>query len=295
MVRIKSRVRIGCACLALLTVGGSTAWSQQKEAAKDPGAVQEESKESAWLHRIFFREISAYEFYLDAEKQHKLVMRREPALRYPAPSEYWGEIYVWTDRGRAAVVGCVFGLNRGGGRRINHEFHSLCEKPLVAVGGATGWQPEEPGIAFKAISDAPEPAKDRAGRLVQMRDIARRFTAGMISGDAEMGLPLSPQPIFRYELTDKDSPVVDGALFTYAPAAVRDPEVLLVLEAKRTDQGVRWHYAPVRFTNRGAWVKYQGKEVWRVDAATVGIFDNVTWKPYGVFFVKMIPNDVDDK
>jgi hypothetical protein len=151
------------------------------ESLKDLAATQTESKTSASLHRILSREMSAYNFYLDAEKQQKLIMRREPVLRYPAPPEgCWGEIYVWTDRGRAAVVGCVF-------------------------------------------------------------------------------------------------------------------VTLLVLEAQRKGIEVRWNYAPVRFTNRTAWVSYKGKEVWRVAAASKGIFDGVKTTPYGTFYVKTIELDVDGK
>ena len=58
----------------------------------------------------------------------------------------------------------------------------------------------------------------------------------------------------RLEIDDKNSPVVDGALFALTMNDPIDPEVLLVIEAQRTDDGVRWQYAPIRFTNREAWV-----------------------------------------
>jgi hypothetical protein len=93
MVRMTLPVAIGCAWFALLTLGGTTAWPQQVASSKDLAAAQTESKISASLHRIFRREMSAYSFYLDAEKQQKLIMRPEPVLRYPAPPEdCWGEI-----------------------------------------------------------------------------------------------------------------------------------------------------------------------------------------------------------
>ncbi len=87
MIRMTPLVAIGCAWSALLTFGGSNAWPQRVEAPNDRVATQTESKTSASLRRIFSREMSAYNFYLDAEKQQKLVMRREPVLRYPAPPE----------------------------------------------------------------------------------------------------------------------------------------------------------------------------------------------------------------
>src|SRR4051794_17600011 len=125
MARTKSQVVIECTCFVLV-LGGLTAWSQQAGPAKEQATAQEETKTSKWLHGILFREISAYDFYLDAEKQHKLVMRREPVLRYPTPIDTWGELYIWTDRGRPQIVGCVWGSKRPDSTRwIFHEFHSL--------------------------------------------------------------------------------------------------------------------------------------------------------------------------
>jgi hypothetical protein len=106
---------------------------------------------------------------------------------------------------------------------------------------------------------------------------------------------LLTQPNYRYEITDETSTVVDGAVFAYVWSAGTDPEVLLVIEARRTDQGVRWHYAPARFTNREAWLKYQDREVWRAEPATVGIFDGVTSKRYGAFSVKTITRPAEEK
>ena len=102
-------------------------------------------------------------FYLDAEKKQELPMRREPALRYPAPPEdYWGEIYVWTDRGIPAVVGGVFEIKgRDHAHQIFHEFHSLARQPLFEVGGETGWQPEEDGIKLRPVPDATEPDDEK--------------------------------------------------------------------------------------------------------------------------------------
>jgi hypothetical protein len=47
MVHMTSPVAIGCAWFALLTLGGSTAWSQQVEPPKDLAAAQQETKASA--------------------------------------------------------------------------------------------------------------------------------------------------------------------------------------------------------------------------------------------------------
>ena len=141
----------------------------------------------------------------------------------------------------------------------------------------------------------PEPDKDKARRLTQMWAIARRFKASMIWNNTTVELRFLPQPLYRYEITDERAGIVDGALFAYAHDEIDDPELLLVIEAQRAGKEVRWHYAPVRFTNREAWVKYKAEEVWRIGAGGAGIFDGVTTKPYGVFFVKTIRHDPGDQ
>jgi len=83
---------------------------------------------------------------------------------------FWGEIYVWTNRGRPVIVGSIFrGYIEQTQHRIFHEFHSLSLQPLFAGdGGAVRWQPEEPGIKFQPVRDAGEPDKNEAVRLKQM-------------------------------------------------------------------------------------------------------------------------------
>jgi len=103
------------------------------------------------------------------------------------------------------------------------------------------------------------------------------------------------KPLYRYEVPDEGSSIVDGAVFAYAHKELDDPEVLLIIEAQRVGHEVRWHYALARLTDREAWVKCEGKEIWRTAADSAGIFDGVITKPYGVFIVKMIPRNRDGR
>jgi hypothetical protein len=274
----------GIVCVCLLSRLGGPAWPQQPEKAKD----QAQTKKTAWLHKAYLKDALAYQFFLDQAKRQPLELRREPVMRWTSSGDYNGEVYVWTHQGAAVVVGCIFsGPGRNDTRHIMHEFHSLAPHPLYSGGpGGSGWLPQEPGITLEPIPDAPEPARNQALRLTQMRDLARRFTAQVDRENSKWEMRLLSQPIYRYEISDEKSSIVDGAVFAFVWTAGTDPEALVVIEAKRTDRGVRWHYAPARFTNREAWVQYQGKQVWRADPATVGIFDGVTTKRYGAFSVK---------
>lgn len=294
---MKTPIWVVCAWFASLYLGGPVAWAQRSGPLKDDPKGQAETKRSAWLHEVYLREASEYDFSLDTERRQTLELRHEPVMRWTSGGDYRGEVYVWTHRGRAEVVGCIFSAPQGeGARRVMHEFHSLAPQPIASGGRrGSGWQPQEAGIALEPIPDAPEPAGSAPRRLTQMRDMARRFSAHVARENTTWELRLLPQPVYRYEREGEgeDSPVVDGAVFAYVWTTGTDPEVILVIEASRTEGGIRWQFAPARFTNREAWVKYQGKELWRVDAATVGLFDGVTSRRYGAFSVKTIPDQGD--
>jgi hypothetical protein len=280
------RAILGPLCLGLLSIVGGPAWPEQTDTLK----AQPQTKRTEWLHNVYVEEASAYKYFLDADRRHGLELRREPVMRWTSTGDYNGEVYVWTHEGAAKVVGCIFSGPRGAGARaIMHEFHTLAPGPLYSdQRGGSGWLPQEPGAMFEALLGAPEPATTRALRLTQMRDLARRFAAQVERDGSKWQMRLLSQPIYRYEITDEKSTIVDGAVFAFVWTAGTDPEALVVIEARRRDQGVRWYYAPARFTNEKAWLQYEGKEVWRADAATVGIFDGVTTKRYGAFQVKEI-------
>ena len=277
----------------MLILSGQVAISQQTEPCADRPRDQAETTKSAWLHEVYLQEASDYDFYLDAQKRQALKLRREPVMCWTSQGDFNGEVYVWTHQGRAEVVGCIFSAPGGqNGRRILHEFHSLAPQPIVTGTdrGGSGWQPQEAGVALEPIPEAPGPAGTEARRLTQMRDLARRYRAHVERENSNWELRLLPQPLYRYELTEKDSPIVDGAVFAYVWTAGTDPEVLLVIEARHTENGVSWYHAIARFTNRPAWVYDRDREVWRVDVLGAGNFDGTTSKRYGAFSVKTVPN-----
>jgi hypothetical protein len=285
MATLRRSIGVACVCLAIAV--NTPARPQQPET---PTGVQASAKRAAWLHEVYLREASAYTFFLDEQKRQQLELRRDPIMRWTSENDYNGEVYVWTHHGAATVVGCIFSGPSGTDRRqIMHEFHSLAPGPLHAgPRGGSGWLPQEPGISPEPIPDAPEPARNQAQRLTQMRDLARRFSSQVQRGNSKWEMRLLTQPLYRYETSDQKSSVVDGAVFAFVWTAGTDPEVLIAIEARKTGKMAQWYYAAARFTNCEAWLKYQGNEVWRADPATTGIFDGVTSTRYGAFQVKTI-------
>jgi hypothetical protein len=202
-------------------------------------------------------------FHHDAERQEKLQLVEKPVMRWTSDDDWSGDVFVWTHAGRPEVIGCILsGPPNQGRRTVFHEFHLLADKPIAPVDLQTRrrWQPAE-GLGLTPVPEALSPADTAAGRLTQMRQLARDFTAHMeASGNWE--LRLLPQPLFRYG--DDEGAAIDGALFTYVWTKGTDPEVVLLLECRMSEKRPAWHFAPVRFSNRPLKLEYKGKEVWTV-------------------------------
>jgi hypothetical protein len=175
----------------------------------------------------------------------------------------YGSIYVWTCRGNAEAVACFWRyVSEDGKASLAHELHSLSPEILRSSGkDSDSWKPRA-GLKRFAVPDAPSPAKTAGGRLQQMRALARDFTAKSVSvGDERTELRLLPQPLYRYESTDPT--VIDGALFAFVCSIGTDPEIFLLLEARDTPEGPRWHFAAARFSHMDLFVSFRDPEVWQ--------------------------------
>jgi hypothetical protein len=175
----------------------------------------------------------------------------------------YGSIYVWTCRGNAEAVACFWRyVGEDGKASLVHELHSLSPEILRSSGkGSDSWKPKA-GLKRFAVPDAPLPAKTAGSRLQQMRALARDFTAKSVSvGDERTELRLLPQPLYRCESTDPT--VIDGALFAFVCSIGTDPEIFLLLEARDTPEGLRWHFAPARFSHMDLFVSFKDREVWQ--------------------------------
>jgi hypothetical protein len=223
------------------------------------------------MQAAYLADAKDYEFFADAGQTRKLVLASRPILHWSTSDDWSGDLFVWTDRGRPEIVGCILsGPDDGGGRPFFHELHSLSARRAATQTFQDGrtWAPEAAGVVFSPIEGAPIPAADEKSRLTQMRSLAREFTTCVLHYDSEWELRLLPQPVFRYQRPMEDAPKewLDGAIFASVLTMGTDAEVLLVLEARPQDGEVRWQFAPVRMTTRPAWMRRGDREIWRVDA-----------------------------
>ena len=182
-----------------------------------------------------------------------------------------GRLLLWTAGGRPEAIIGVYRWYQPYKRRVN-EFQSLSTGLFVATrDGREAWSPRRPGVEFRPVPNAPEPAPNPAARLRQMREIAKDFTARETTSDnVARDLRLLTQPIYRYDGASTDP--IDGSLFVFVQAT--DPEAFLLIEARKVDGAIRWHYAMARMNSVAVRVEHKGREVWSLPKLDWGTIDD---------------------
>lgn len=227
-----------------------------------------------WLD-FYTAEAAKYEFFVDGRDDAPLTLEPAPIFHYSNPvrsADQHGALFVWTRNGRPEVIGSIWSSVPAGAdaslRGVSHEFHSLSTSgitshhaPRVARRGPVpDWQTTDPGIEWQPVDGAAPPAAMPALRLIQMKRLAAEFTARIETSDVERRdtLRLVTQPLFRY--AGEAAGLNDGALFAFVQAT--DPELLLLIEARSTRDGPRWHYAAARFAHLPLSLSRRDQDVW---------------------------------
>ncbi|HEY7329293.1 MAG TPA: hypothetical protein VH592_16745 [Gemmataceae bacterium] len=216
---------------------------------------------------IYLKEASEYSMAVESAPEKKLDLKKEPVFEWSNPvrgQHQQGVVFLWLRDGRPAALGSIWSEPDGDlpRRRVYHEFHALDRARLLVSrpDALNEWNPQV-GLVRKEIPEAGSPAATAGARLVQMKRLAQLFTG--YETDAEekrWELRLLPAPLYRY--TSAKSDVMDGALFTLVSNAGTDPEVLLLIEARKDGDKTRWEYACGRFSDRDLHVQYKDTEVW---------------------------------
>jgi hypothetical protein len=233
----------------------------------DPKADPAARARRDFLHALYLADAASYTIYRDAGRKEKAELRREPAYVWTNPTRNRGQdgaVFVWTCRGRAEVVGTIFSSPSRGPREVLHELHSLSTTVLdVDRPGSQGWKPLQPGIDPRPIPGAPIPARTAPLRLAQMRALIREFSASAVDvGGRRWELRVLAQPLYRYESTDPD--VLDGAVFTLVSTAGTDPELMVVLEARKGpgEPAASWRFGAARFSDMALTVRHRDQVVY---------------------------------
>ncbi len=250
-------MNIHCRTLMILLAFASLCSAQTDEAEKE--------RYRRWMD-FYDKEIRSMRIHVDDDEKTELVIGEQPVLRWTNPTranQIHGVVYLWTLDGRIAVMGSLWShvtSTRSTQRTVGRQFHSLSDKPLVAYWrGEKFWYPRSAGIDPQPFQDAPAPAETRPARLSQMRALARGFHGDGEEFNTRRGIRLLTQPLHRQERGQ--DVVLDGALFTFAMGT--DPEVIVLIEARETTDGPKWHYSVGRFSGMQTDLRYKNDVVWR--------------------------------
>ena len=243
-------------------------------------AAEEEdaaAKEKLQAERLEFMKSSAAAYRFSTSSASELPIVAEPKLRWtnPVSGLQDGTLFLWTDKtGRPAAAAQVF---LTADNLWLHEFQSLYEGPFSATrDDKPVWEPAREGVSFKRLAGAPPPAATAVKRLTQMKALADRFTANdEFEGKSRWELRMLAKPLLRY--ADEQSDLLDGAMFALAHGT--DPEVFILLEARKVDSDYAWHYALAPMTGYALKVQLDGKETWEVQ------WRKGPYKPTDPFFI----------
>jgi hypothetical protein len=254
--------------LAILAAAMLVAPAAAQDDAQATPQQRTPDQAQAWADqaaRLAVAEAQSYDIRLGDSTGPQLKLADRPVLKWSNTHDgtIHGSVLVWMHEGRPAAITSIFKYFTVKDE-FSAELHSLAEGPLVAVkDGQAVWQPAEAGVVFSALADSPAPAGSAAGRLSQMRGLARAFSGTMTTFDQTTDqLRLLPQPLVRYA-GDEQHPV-DGAVFAFARAT--DPDVLLLLEARAASgKDLKWHYALARMHCGALSMNHRAKEIWSVE------------------------------
>ena len=286
--------------IVVLVLHATSDWSVGQESqslralgeAEGGKSIDIESDQIQKWFAFYDAEAASYELAIAGESATKLQLHPLPLLSYTNPirnAQQHGAFYVWTLNGRPQAIGSIWTSVRAddpGHRHVSHEFQSLSQSALITShavqvghrGVVPAWKPPGGGIEFKPVPGAPVPATKATARLIQMRQLSRNFQASIVETNDEENrtLRLLTQPAFRYECESAD--VSDGALFTFVMGT--DPEVILLLEAVKSESTSSWNYAIARFTNQPLRVSYRDQEIWGCPIAEPYVGNN----PYFIYW-----------
>lgn len=135
---------------------------------------------------------------------------------------------------------------------LTYEFVSLTPSAFEMKNsrGVT-WIPSSTQLTMTPLADVPAPADTKRARLAQLRQLARRFRAHEELRGEKIELRLLAQPLDRYD--DKESQILDGAIFAFANGT--NPEMGLLLEC--SDK--QWSYGVIRLSSAALFAQFDDK------------------------------------
>lgn len=216
------------------------------------------------VERLKYMQTTGASYTVTTEDRRGVSFREEPLLRWtnPVSGVPDGGLFIWEDDSKRPLAAAQIFLAPGTEDLWIHEFQSLATEPLrFEYEGRAAWTPRDAGVMFDPLEEAPSPSASASGRLIQMRQLARRFSVkDDFEGASVDELRLMATPLARYA----DTSATDGAVFAFTHGT--DPELFVMLEARPTADGepLVWHRALAPMTAYAITVNFDGIEDWTV-------------------------------
>jgi hypothetical protein len=242
-------------------------------------------------------------FYAEAAEQYKVTRGKDnaplelddqPVFDWASINEFNGAVFAWTEDGRPTLLASIFSFPVSGSpqRMAVHEFASFAETDLAVVGpSGEKWAPKEaklqplPGVA-------PPPARPNLLKL-QCRRLAKEFTADLNRRGERWDLRLLPTPLVEYQ--DSGDDILGGGLFAFVGYST-DPEILLLVEARKLKEGPAWCFQAVRFSDKSLYLKFQDEPIWESVRAGHGVEGGDTDDPqYRILYSARLSPEVIEK
>lgn len=113
--------------------------------------------------------------------------------------------------------------------------------------GGRRFSAKKPGLKLHPLPRGPRPADSQTGRLRQIKELARRFSATIRIRDAGMQeMRRLSRPVYRY--SDPDSGLNNGAIFAFAANGTNPDAFLLIELHQKGPSPATWHYGLTKMT-----------------------------------------------
>ena len=200
---------------------------------------------------------------VEGDDEFALQMIPQSAMNWSNPvfGTTSGGFFLWTRDGHVAAVMKTYKTKSD---RWFEQMRSFSVHPIVARqtrDAAAFWSPPA-APEMKPLEGSPVPASTATARLIQMKALHRSFsvTGKLQSGRQELR-PL-PRPLYRYD----SKTAFDGAMFAYVQGT--SPDMLLILEARKTADQPRWYYSLGSIGIFEVEVQRNGVTVWSEERRT---------------------------
>lgn len=158
------------------------------------------------------------------------------------------------------------------GKSIVHTPISMSNLPIEGrMDGDVVWTPPASAPELYRLKNELPPSAAAPQRRIQMKRIARAFTASTDEGEAKRQksvpeLRLLPTPIHTYSSPQQaETDIIGGAVFCFVVEG-GNPQILMLLEAVKEGETMYWQCSFSRRTFAELRVSYRDSEIWTVSS-----------------------------